>query len=88
MRYGSVHHWEDVSATLEKFQNPHKYFPPFTVRFNGLTRDEIKGDILTLNGISEHLDNDGSQGPSYEASCRLNVVERLNYLPSLREIKQ
>jgi hypothetical protein len=88
MQYGSVHHWEEAAATVQRFESPHTYFPPFTIEFSELTQDEIKGDTLTLSGISEHLGSGERRGPSYEASCRFKVVERLNYLPSQRQIKR
>jgi hypothetical protein len=77
MRYGSVHHWEELAATLQRIETPHKYFPPFTIEFSGLTAEQIAGDTLSLNGISQHLE----PGPRYEATCRLNVVERLDHFP-------
>lgn len=75
-RYGSVH--EVSGPPFERFEKPHKYYPPFTVSFSDLTKEEVSGPVLTLKGISTHLQG----GSEYDSTCQLKVTERLDHLPS------
>lgn len=37
---------------------------------------------MTLKGISEHLsENEKGEGPKYESTCELTVLERRDHMP-------
>jgi len=86
--YGSVHHDEALSHEnlMRTIERPYEYTPPFIVSFWEVPPSEFSKQELVLEGISEHVAKDGrSEGPQYKATCNLVAIERLDYLPSLRE---
>jgi hypothetical protein len=86
--YGSVHHDEALSHEnlIRTIERPYEYTPAFTVSFYEVPPSEFAKQELVLKCISEHIAKDGKgEGPQYGATCNLVVVERLDYLPSLKE---
>jgi hypothetical protein len=77
MRYGFVRRPIDVTEMAREIKNPNKYFPPNGVQFYGLTAKDISGDVLTLTGLSDQ----NKESKSYESTCMLTVLKRLNYFP-------
>jgi len=81
-RYGSVDRELDTDEVSVK--NQYKYFPPFMIELSDLKPEDLVGDELHLKGTSGRLDSP----KSYEATCTLKVVKRLDHLPSDEEEKE
>jgi hypothetical protein len=83
-RYGSVLHLEpteELDYLSERHEQPHKYYPPMTVRFEDIPQQVLMRSQMNLKGLSEHFTGDDDRGPQYETTCELSVTERLDYLP-------
>jgi hypothetical protein len=89
-RYGSVHHTRelDTEKFAERTKRPYKYYPPFTIQFNDLQQEDLKGDELRLAGVSTDYQEYKSTAVTvymYESTCFLRVVRRLDHIPSTQE---
>ncbi len=80
-RYGFVSHWSSIEERFSNAKDPYKYTLPFTIEFHNLRPEDLVGDELHLKGISSRTDSDKEN----RATCVLKVIERLDYLPSLKE---
>jgi hypothetical protein len=84
-RYGAVHNWTqiDVDKLVARSQDPYSYVAPFTVEFSDISADQFAGQTMGLSGVSTHVGDGETEGPSYRATCRLTVLERLDHNPRL-----
>ena len=80
--YGSVHYAKNVAEkVLEEKANPHKYHPPFSVKFGDLSPEQVALPEFSISGISCGPGENYCDKPQHETTCRLRVVQRLDHLP-------
>ena len=84
-RYGSVVNTdgEDPALMTDKIQHPSHYYPPFSVKFKGISAAAFQSQNFVLHGISDDTDHGGG----YDATCTLAVKRRLDHLPTDDERK-